>query len=278
MHIKMLELMETKAKFLVTDASPEKVNALRRALMLDVPKMAIDDVEFHLGSSVDAEGTEYESISPVFDEIVAHRLGLVPIPTDLELFGYRDQCSCGGEGCPSCTIYYSLEKRGPCEVYSGDLSSLNGEIYRPKDELIPIVRLGERQGILAYAIAELGTGRKHAKWQATHGVGYKYYPTVTIDHSKCDNGGTCIKACPKHVMAFKDQKVQVVDNDACVLCEDCVKACRTGAITVKWSENKFIFEFETDGSLSAKVALAKALESLENTFDDFREKVASLEG
>jgi len=277
MHIKMLEEMETKAKFLVTDASPEKVNALRRALMLDVPKMAIDDVEFHLGSSVDAEGNEYESISPVFDEIVAHRLGLVPIPTDLELFGYRDQCSCGGEGCPNCTIYYSLEKRGPCEVYSGDLSSLNGEAYRPKDELIPIVRLGERQGILAYAIAELGTGRKHAKWQATHGVGYKYFPMVTIDASKCDNGGSCIEVGPKRVMTFKDQKVQVVDNDACVLCEDCVKVCRTGAISIKWSENKFIFEFETDGSLSARMALVKALESLENTFDDFREKVASLE-
>ena len=60
------------------------------------------------------------------------------------------------------------------------------------DAFSRIVRLGERQGILAYAIAELGTGRKHAKWQPTHGVGYKYYPTVTIDQSKCDNGGTCV--------------------------------------------------------------------------------------
>jgi len=101
---------------------------------------------------------------------------------------------------------------------------------------------------------------------------------VTIDASKCDNGGSCIKVCPKRVMAFKDQKVQVIDNDACVLCEDCVKVCRTGAIKVKWSENKFIFEFETDGSMSARMALSKALESLEKTFDDFREKVASLEG
>ncbi|HIH76191.1 MAG TPA: DNA-directed RNA polymerase subunit D [Methanomassiliicoccales archaeon] len=278
MHIKMLEEMETRAKFLVTDASPEKVNALRRALIMDVPKLAIDDVEFHLGSSVDAEGNEYESISPVFDEIVAHRLGLVPIPTDLELFGFRDQCTCGGEGCPSCTIYYSLEKRGPCEVYSGDLSCLGDAKFQVKDQLIPIVRLGERQGILAYAIAELGTGRKHAKWQPTHGVGYKYFPTVTIDQSKCDNGGTCVKVCPKEVMNFKDQKVQVLDNDACVLCEECVKVCRTGAITVKWSESKFLFEFETDGSLSARVALTKALESLEMGFDEFREKVASLEG
>ena len=274
----MLEEMENRAKFLITEGSPEKVNALRRALMMDVPKLAIDDVEFHLGSSVDAEGNEYESISPVFDEIVAHRLGLVPIPTDLDLFGFRDQCSCGGEGCPNCTIYFSLEKRGPCEVYSGDLNCLGDSKFQPKDQLIPIVRLGERQGILAYAIAELGTGRKHAKWQPTHGVGYKYYPTVTIDRSKCDNGGTCIEICPKGVMKFKDQKVQVVDNDACVLCEDCVKVCRADAIKVKWSEDKFIFEFETDGSLSARVALIAALESLERSFDEFRENIASLEG
>ncbi|OPX60360.1 MAG: DNA-directed RNA polymerase subunit D [Methanomassiliicoccales archaeon PtaB.Bin215] len=163
-------------------------------------------------------------------------------------------------------------------MYSGDLSCLGDAKFQPKDSLIPIVRLGERQGILAYAIAELGTGRKHAKWQPTHGVGYKYFPTVTIDPSKCDNGGSCIKVCPKEVVKFKDQKVQVLDNDACVLCEECVKVCRTGAIQVKWSENKFIFEFETDGSLSARVALSKALESLEKTFDEFREKVASLEG
>lgn len=278
MQVKMLELMENRAKFIVSEASPEKVNALRRALIMDVPKMAIDDVEFLLGSIRDEEGNEYESISPVFDEIVAHRLGLVPIPTDLELYGFRDQCSCGGEGCPSCTIMYKLEKRGPCEVYSGDLDSLGGESCRPKDQLIPIVRLGERQGILAYATAELGTGRKHAKWQGTHGVGYKYFPTVTIDHSKCDNGGTCIAACPKHVMGFKEKKVQIIDNNACVLCEDCVKVCRTGAIKVKWAEDKFIFEFETDGSLTAKDALLSALESLEKTFDEFREKVASLEG
>ncbi|HUT27130.1 MAG TPA: DNA-directed RNA polymerase subunit D [Methanomassiliicoccales archaeon] len=277
MHVKMLELMETRAKFLITDASPEKVNALRRALMMDLPKMAIDDVEFLLGSIRDEEGNEYESVSPVFDEIVAHRLGLVPIPTDLELFGFRDQCSCGGEGCPNCTIMYKLEKRGPCEVYSGDLDSLGGDAYRPNDELIPIVRLGERQGILAYATAELGIGRKHAKWQATHGVGYKYYPTVTIDQDKCDNGGSCIKVCPKQVMSFKDRNVQVIDNDACVLCGDCIKVCRTNAISVEGSEESFLFEFETDGSLSAQVALAKALESLENTFDEFREKIASLE-
>jgi DNA-directed RNA polymerase subunit D len=278
MHVKMIEEMETRAKFLVTDASPEKVNALRRALIMDLPKMAIDDVEFLLGSIRDEEGNEYESVSPVFDEIVAHRLGLVPIPTDLELFGFRDQCSCGGEGCPSCTIMYKLEKRGPCEVYSGDLDSLGGDAYRPKDELIPIVRLGERQGILAYATAELGTGRKHAKWQATHGVGYKYYPKVKIDQNKCDNGGSCIKICPKHVMAFKDQKVQVIDNDACILCKDCISVCRTNAITIEGAEDKFLFEFETDGSLTARMALNKALESLEDTFDEFRDKIASLEG
>ncbi|MBN1109804.1 MAG: DNA-directed RNA polymerase subunit D [Methanomassiliicoccales archaeon] len=280
MQIKLSKDQETETwiKFLITDASPEKVNALRRALIMDVPKMAIDDVEFLLGSIRDEDGNEYESVSPVFDEIVAHRLGLVPIPTDLELFGFRDQCSCGGEGCPSCTIMYKLEKRGPCEVYSGDLDSLGGDAYRPKDELIPIVRLGDRQGILAYATAELGTGRMHAKWQATHGVGYKYLPKVTIDRSKCDNGGSCIRVCPAHVMAYKEREVQVVDNDACILCQDCVEACRTGAIKVESSDRSFIFEFETDGSLSARTALIKALESLERTFDDFREKVASLEG
>ncbi|QLH75417.1 MAG: DNA-directed RNA polymerase subunit D [Methanomassiliicoccales archaeon] len=280
MDIEILEMTETSAKFKVVNSSPEVVNALRRVLLSEIPKMAIDVVEFHLGPIKDAEGREYESVSPLFDEIVAHRLGLVPIPTDLSM-KERDKCECGGEGCPSCMIGYSLFKTGPCDVYSGDLLPLTegDSSVRVKDDMIPIVRLGEGQAILVYAFAELGTGKKHAKWQVTSGVGYKYLPTVKIDPSKCDDGGRCIPVCPKHVFAKEGDKVKVVDEKACILCMACVNpdVCKTGAIKVVGDPTKFIFEFETDGSLSAKDTLLKGLEILQKKFDDFKEMVSSLE-
>jgi len=280
MEIDIVELTETKAKFKITNSSPEVVNSLRRVLISDIPKMAIDVVEFHLGPIKDAEGREFESVSPLFDEIVAHRLGLVPIPTDFSM-KERDKCECGGEGCPSCMIGYSLFKTGPCDVYSGDLLPLTegDNTIRVVDDMIPLVRLGEGQAILVYAYAELGTGKKHAKWQVANGVGYKYFPSVKIDAGKCDNGGTCIGICPKHCFAKNGDKVKVVDEESCILCMACAdpKVCKTGAIKVVGDQTKFIFEFETDGSISAKETLLKGLEILQQKFEDFKDQVSSME-
>jgi len=277
MEIKIIEMTEYRIKFLLSGATPEIANALRRTLISDIPKMAIEEVDFHLGPISDEYGNEYESTSPLFDEIIAHRLGMIPIPTDLSLFNFREECNCGGEGCPNCTILYSLNKKGPCVVYSGDLEPLGSQEFRVRDELIPIVKLGEGQAILVYATAELGTAKKHAKWQVTSGVGYKYYPVINIDYEKCDDGGSCINACPKNVFGRKDDRVEVIDPEACDLCKSCLEACETGALSVIGDENKFIFQFETDTSLSAKDTLLKALEILEKRFEEFRENVSGLD-
>ena len=173
MDIEIIEMTERKGKFLLKNASPAMANALRRTMLSDIPKMAIDKVEFHLGPIM-VDGREYESITPLFDEIIAHRLGMIPVPTDPQLFVPQEQCSCGGEGCPSCMIMYSLNKIGPCTVLSGDLLPLGGPELKVKDENIPIVQLADGQAVLIYATAVMGTSKQHVKWQAANGVGYKY--------------------------------------------------------------------------------------------------------
>ncbi|NLK26619.1 MAG: DNA-directed RNA polymerase subunit D [Euryarchaeota archaeon] len=277
MELKIIELTDTYARFVVSGTRPDMANALRRCLMMEVPKMAIDTVEFHLGPIRDEEGREFESVSPLFDEIIAHRLGLVPIPTEPDLYTYKDQCSCEGEGCPSCTIIYSLNKKGPGDVYSGDLEPLGSQELRIRDDLIPIVKLGPGQAILAYASAELGTAKRHVKWQVTSGTNYRYYPGIAIDADKCRGDLACVAACPRHVLASKDGKPVVEDLEACMLCKSCVEACENEAITVEGDDTKFIFEFETDGSLTARQTLEKALEVLENKFENFRELISELD-
>ena len=277
-------------KFIISDTTPSFVNTLRRVLLVNVPKMAIEDVEFHLGPIRDSDGKEYESISPLFDEIIAHRLGLIPIPTDLKLFKFRDECDCKGEGCPNCTIMYNMNKKGPCTVYSGDLEPLGDVKFRINEDLIPIVKLDENQALLIYATSELGTGKKHAKWQATSGVGYKYYPLIEIDKSICTDpdacGHACIESCPKNLFELKNNKIVLKDNfEDCTLCNTCVEACKPKnkkgeelgpAIMIKGDDSKFIFRFETDGSLTAKEALDFSLNFLENKFNDFRDQISSL--
>ena len=177
MKIKVLSAAPEAMRLLIEETEPAYANALRRVLVADVPKMAIEDVEFHLGPIRAEDGKEYESVSPLFDEMIAHRLGLIPIPTDLGLYNRRADCpNCHGEGCPNCTIIYSVNKRGPGLVTSADLEPIGDTKLRPADLKIPIVKLGDGQAMLVYATAILGDGKDHAKWQSTHGVGYRYYP------------------------------------------------------------------------------------------------------
>ncbi len=267
----------TKAKLLIYNADPQLVNALRRTLISDIPKMAIEDVDFHLGPIGTSEnGRVADGSSPLFDEIIAHRLGLVPIPTDLKTFRFKSECDHPPEeSCPLCTITYTLHKVGPCTVYSGDLEPINGADYKPVDSLIPIVKLDEGQAIYITANAVLGTGKEHAKWQVTSAVGYKYYPTVVIDDSKCDDCKRCIEVCPKKVFEEVDGKVVVKNPENCVICNACVEEC-PDAVKVDADPTKFIFHFETDGSLTAEETLKYALEHLAQRFDDFRESISEM--
>src|SRR3989454_7985217 len=171
MDVKVLTEEDTSMSLRSDDTAPTIVNSIRRTLLADVPKMAIEDVEFHLGPIRGEDGKEYESVAPLFDEIISHRLGLVPIPTDLQLYVPKATCpNCHGEGCSNCSIIYSLNKRGPGIVTSGDLEPIGDPKMKPKDALIPIVKLGDVQALLIYATATLGTGRDHAKWQDAHGA------------------------------------------------------------------------------------------------------------
>lgn len=268
MQIEIIEMTDTKARFILKDGTPGLANALRRVLISDIPKMAIDTVEFHLGPIM-VDGREYESITPLFDEIVSHRLGLVPVPTDHELFTFQEECVCDGEGCPNCSIMYSLNKIGPCTVYSGDLIPLGNELLKVKDELIPIIELGDGQAVLVYAIARMGTAQQHVKWQATHGVGYKYMPKLKVEASRCDGQGKCVDLCPCGVFAM-DGKVAVVAKPLeCNICRSCLKFCDMQAISLVDDDTQFIFTMETDGSLTASQTLDYALKALEDRFVRF---------
>ena len=278
MDIEIIEMAERKAKFILRNSSPAMANALRRTLLSDIPKMAIDKVEFHLGPIM-YDDKEYESVTPLFDEIIAHRLGMVPVPTDLNLFCPQSECVCGGEGCPNCTIMYSLNKIGPCTVLSGDLEPLGNPDLRVKDEFIPIVELTDGQAVLIYATAVMGTAKKHVKWQVANGVGYKYLPQIAIDEGMESDEEVleCAAICPKKVFEVEDGKLVIKNPLDCSLCRACTDHLgERGGITVKGDEKNFFFKFETDGSLTAQQALDKAVEILADEAKDFKAQLEQL--
>lgn len=277
MQLKILERREDFVRFLLEDTAPSYANGLRRVLVADVPKMAIEDVEFHLGPIRAEDGKEYESVSPLFDEIVAHRLGLIPIPTDLGLYNPRESCpACHGEGCPSCTIIYSLNKRGPGTVTSGDLEPIGDTKLRPKDPNIPIVKLGEGQAMLIYATAVLGTGKDHAKWQATHGVGYRYYPTLKAGSKALDPLDPAVPYCASHMETTATDEHPVELSSDCRACKKFMDQYKVDTVKVGNDPARILMQFETDGSMSATDVLATALDLLAKRFAELAGQAENL--
>jgi len=276
-----VEQLTTRAVRLELDGvSAAQANAIRRTLIADVPKLAIEDVEFHLGPIRDeATGKDYDSSTSMFDEGVALRLGLLPIPTDLSQFRRKSECSCNGAGCPQCQVMYSIDRKGPCTVYAKDVVPLGDASLAILEPEVPIVRLGARQALLAYATAVVGTAREHAKWQVAHAVGIFPRPHVRISRKEgCTDA--CLKrtaaSCPVNILEFGDSKLSVTDEVKCIDCHACEQTCEHGSIRIEPDEEKFFLRFETDGSLSAREAFRFALKDLKRRLEELREAVQAI--
>jgi len=153
MEIKLLENQEKKNKiiFSLTGVDIAYANTLRRLMGFEVPVMAIEDVEFRKNSSI------------LYDEVLAHRLGLIPLTTDLKSYDLPNECKCKGAGCSSCQVKLTLKASGPGMVYSSDLKSKDPAV-KPVFNKIPIVKLLEGQELELEATAVLGQGKVHSKW------------------------------------------------------------------------------------------------------------------
>ena len=272
MEIQFVSLDDTATRFTLAGASPAFANAIRRAMISDVPTLAIEDVRI------------YDNTSALFDEMLAHRLGLIPITTDLTAYTPRDTCSCGGAGCPGCTVTFTLSAEGPKTVTSGDLIPQDPKAV-PVSDNIPIVKLTKGQKLVLEARAVLGTGKEHAKWQPTLVCGYKNHPVITISDA-CDACGMCVDECPREILAVKGKKVEVVSGKMpeCSLCRLCERACvATGigeepAIRISAEPDRFIFVAESDGSLPVREVLQRALQLIKGTSDELEHKIREISG
>ena len=271
MDLKILELEERYIKFEIKGITPAIANALRRTLINDIPKLAIHRVIFHHGQIRDMEGRVYDSSTPLFDEIISHRLGLIPLPTDLNM-KFRDECDHPpDEGCPLCTVTYTLNKHGPATVYSGDLIPVGDERFKPVDPLIPLVKLKENQAILLEAEAILGTAREHAKWQVTSGVAYKYHREIEVLKRESELWEKVKESCPDNVIYEDDEKIVFTDDTPCTALAEILSF---ESPNIREDDSWFIFQFETDGSLSAKDTLQYALKRLKERFTNLRESAS----
>ena len=127
-----------RIRIVLSETNAAQVNSLRRAIIADVPKMAITKVRFEQGVTQDNQGEVIESVNVLPDEVLAHRLAMVPVPTFLEEFVFPEDDPNNENlpedqwGSPLSQIIYHLSIRGPNSdfeeefktVYAGDLNVL----------------------------------------------------------------------------------------------------------------------------------------------------------
>ncbi|MDD9953291.1 MAG: DNA-directed RNA polymerase subunit D [Candidatus Woesearchaeota archaeon] len=131
-------------------------NTIRRLILNEVPTMAVELVEIAANDSI------------LYDEMVAHRLGLIPLTTDLK--GYNlptaEEME-SGEFLAQSSCQLSLEAKGPCIVYAKDLKSKDPKV-KPVYPDMPIAKLLEGQELKVIVTAVLGQGKDHTKWSPGH--------------------------------------------------------------------------------------------------------------
>ncbi|KXB06884.1 hypothetical protein AKJ51_02585 [candidate division MSBL1 archaeon SCGC-AAA382A20] len=261
MEGELIELKDGVLRFLLSGTTPEFANSIRRTILQGIPIMAVNEIEVTANDAV------------VSDEILAHRLGQLPIRTS-DGYLLPSECDCREGRCSNCSVTFDVSEEGPKVVRAKDLKSSDPEAIFVQEEA-PIVRLEEGQKIELTAIARLGFGKEHANWQPAI-ASYKYMPVINIDQEARDDWTKCIDACPEDILKVENGKLEAIDVKECTLCEACTEAC-PDAIEVKGDSTKFIFRIESTGSLTPEEAVNKALEVMRKKCKDFSEQIERFE-
>ncbi|MDI9620085.1 MAG: DNA-directed RNA polymerase subunit D [Candidatus Nezhaarchaeota archaeon] len=265
MRIEVLERNENELRLLIKGVSVAFMNALRRTAIAEVPVMAIEDVVVLVNSS------------PLFDEVIAHRLSLVPLTTPREGYVMPKDCECGGSGCPKCQarLYLDVKADGPLVVYAENMLSDDPGV-RPVYGNTPIVVLEMGQALTLEAYAQLGLGKDHAKWQPVSACSYKYCPEITVEKGLCDGCGGCVDACVRGVLKSEGSSVSVEDQLKCTLCGDCAESCPKGAIKVNKINDAFVFYVDSTGTMPPEEVLIRASDVLLNKVRQFEDALVRL--
>ncbi len=249
MDIKQVYEDGNLAKYLIKGVSPAFMNSIRRAVLSNVPCLAIDEVTF------------YANDSPIFDEMLANRLGLLPIKTDVTSYKEGDE------------VKLILEKEGKGPVTSKDIKCTDPKI-EIADKKIYITNLPENGKIRLEMKAVMKTGKTHAKHQPAI---IAYNEIIKINNDKSHkNADAIIKEAPKNSLELKAGKLFLADPYNTKLHDQPLNILEKYDVDYEFVKNEFVLTIETTGQLTNNELVTKALEALKLKTSEFSKEFAKI--
>jgi len=215
------------------EANESLANAIRRSIT-EIPVLAIDEVEI------------FKNDSALYDEIIAHRFGLVPLKTEK---GMNEKTK----------IEFKLTKKGPCTVYAGDLKGAGDVVY----EKIPITILGNEHKLELVATARLGRGIEHSK----HIPGLCYYRHI-LDVASSPKIDRIIENSKGLIKAEKKGNKWLCDLQGSDTQD--ILSIDKNAVS---SSSEILFVIESFGNMPAKDILIKAMKVLTENLEEFEKEI-----
>lgn len=236
--MKIIDQKENQITF-VANAEDVLVNAVRRYFN-QVPVLAIDEVEIHKNDSA------------LYDETVAHRMGLIP----LKMKGAKEGAK----------LKLNIKKAG--SVMSGDFK---GDVEVVYDKM-PITVLNESQELNVVATTKIGTGKEHAKFTP----GNLFYRNIFELKVEMSCPTDVVEVCPKKVFKVDGNKVVVDNAFACDDCEACLnvleKQGKKDLVEIVPSKEVLV-TVESFGQMSIKDIMKKSADILKKDLAEVSKKI-----
>lgn len=241
-------------------------NALRRIMLDEVATIAVDKVVM------------YQNTSVMADEILAHRLGLLPIAADPDLLAEKAEEEAFGE---LNALKFHLKACGPAAgsaaVLSGELrwEAVGGQAarfpggFRPLHEDIPLLKLGPGQEVEFELYCTKNIGAKHAKWSPVSTAYYKLFPAVRIAAPIAGaEAKELVALCPTRVFELEESgrrrgQAVVAAPERCTTCRACVAHPAFGdRVELLKEKDRYVFVVESVGVLDPLRVFTAAVQVL----------------
>lgn len=280
-EIKISSIDGRTANFDLIHIDTSIANALRRIMISEVPSVAADTVYMFMNTSV------------IQDEVLAHRIGLIPLNIDPDLLSWVDKTVDENDRYnEDNTIVFSLDVTCTKNPHAPKDSTNPRELYRnayvyakdlkfephgnqlekfkknpvgPADKDILIAKLRPGQEISLRAHCILGEGSDHAKFSPVATASYRLMPVIDIKQPIVDEEAKQFQKCfPLGVIGINSQgEAYVKDPRKDTVSREVLRHEQfKDKVKLGRQRDHFIFNVESTGAMSPEEIFLKSIRVL----------------